>query len=362
MKPGRKKYNDDVKEDEDRLSDLPDCVILHILSFLDTIDAVQTCILSKRWNNLWKYLPTLALLSSTNKFVSRILSLRNASTPLRALHFQRHGTMYPRLLQRMIKYAVSHHVQELSINLSCDIQHFPTCLFSCHTLTSLKLVINHPTLYAGTLFPSSLNLPALATLFLESFTFPVDDDGHTEPFSAFSSLNSLIIRGCKVLDEQNLWILSATLANLTLDTGWAYNYGKIELSTPSLCTFVFVCIGGFPALKLHGIESNLSSVKHVKIDVSIASRSIDVDISLVLLNWLVELANIKSLTINHNALEVLSKVPDLLKVEFHSLCSLKSLRVKTRTPSCIPNGTFDFLLQNSPSTKVEIIDPFRSRN
>jgi hypothetical protein len=307
----RSKYNDDVKED--RLSDLPDCVILHILSFVYTKQAVQTCILAKRWNNLWKYLPTLVLLSSTNKFVSRILSLRNATTPLCALHFQRYGTMYPRLLQRMVKYAVSHNVQQLSINLECDIQQFPTCFFSCRTLTSLKLVINHPTLYAGTLFPSSLNLPALAILFLESFTFLVDDDGHAEPFSAFSSLNSLIIRDCKVLDEQNLWILSATLANLTLDTGMAYNYGKIELSTPSLCTFVFVCTGDIPALKLHGIESNLSSVKHVKIDVSIASGSIDADISLFLLNWLVELANIKSLTINHNALKVLSSKFDLRK-------------------------------------------------
>ena len=59
MKRRRSKYNDNVKED--RLSDLPNCVILHILSFLDTKHAVQTCILSKRWNNLWKNLPTLIL-------------------------------------------------------------------------------------------------------------------------------------------------------------------------------------------------------------------------------------------------------------------------------------------------------------
>jgi len=159
------------------------------------------------------------------------------------------------------------------------------------------------TCYEGTLFPSSLNLPALATLSLESFTFCVGDDGCAEPFSAFSSLNSLIIRHCKVLDAHNLCISSATLANLTLETVH-YQYGKIELSTPSLCTFVFVCAGDIPALKLHGIESNLSSVKHVKIHASIGC--IDADKSLVLFNWLVELANIKSLTINDNALEVLS--------------------------------------------------------
>jgi len=111
MKQGRRKYSDDVKED--RLSDLPDCVILHILSFVYTKRVVQTCILSNRWNNLWKYLPTLVLVSPSNKFVSRILSLRNASTPLLALHFQRHGTMHLRLLQNLLR------LSELCTSLAC---------------------------------------------------------------------------------------------------------------------------------------------------------------------------------------------------------------------------------------------------
>ncbi|AES77892.1 hypothetical protein MTR_7g021560 [Medicago truncatula] len=89
--------------------------------------------------------------------------------------------------------------------------------------------------------------------------------------------------------------------------------------------------------------------------------SIDADTPFVLLNWLAELTNVKSLTINDTSLEVLSLVPDLLKVEFHSLWDLKSLGVKTRTPSSIPNGTFDFLLQNSPSAKVKIIDLLRGK-
>lgn len=46
---------------QDRITDLSDDVLVHMLSFLNVKKAIQTCILSKRWTNLWKTLPTLAL-------------------------------------------------------------------------------------------------------------------------------------------------------------------------------------------------------------------------------------------------------------------------------------------------------------
>ena len=39
----------EMAESEDRLSDRPDCLIHHILSFLEKKDAIQTSVLSKRW-------------------------------------------------------------------------------------------------------------------------------------------------------------------------------------------------------------------------------------------------------------------------------------------------------------------------
>ncbi|GAA0157421.1 hypothetical protein Leryth_013947 [Lithospermum erythrorhizon] len=39
----------------DRMSQLPDEILCHILSYLTMVDSVATCILSPRWNGLWKH-------------------------------------------------------------------------------------------------------------------------------------------------------------------------------------------------------------------------------------------------------------------------------------------------------------------
>ncbi|XP_062118273.1 F-box/LRR-repeat protein At3g26922-like [Humulus lupulus] len=47
-------------EEEDRISKLPDVLIIRILSFLGTEDVVRTCLLSKRWKLMWYLVPKLS--------------------------------------------------------------------------------------------------------------------------------------------------------------------------------------------------------------------------------------------------------------------------------------------------------------
>ncbi|CAN1147846.1 F-box/LRR-repeat protein At3g59200, partial [Linum perenne] len=69
-----------------RLSDLPDSILHHILSFLDTKSFVQTCILSRRWRYVWKYVdvltfskssfqPNLDLKQSVTKFYPSVVTI-----------------------------------------------------------------------------------------------------------------------------------------------------------------------------------------------------------------------------------------------------------------------------------------------
>ncbi|AES69874.2 hypothetical protein MTR_3g036310 [Medicago truncatula] len=220
------------------------------------------------------------------------------------------------------------------------IHRFPTCLFSCHTLTSLHIRVQNPKeFYMCTFFPNSLNLPSLINLYLWHISFCAADDGSVEPFSTLTSLKSLTIVDCEIMDEQNLCISSTKLVGLCIYMRRyaPETYFGIELSTPSLCTFDF---HGIPIQKLHGIKSNLSSIKHT---------------SLVLLNWLVELPNIQSLTVSSTSLQVLSLVPDLLTIELPFLCHLKSLKVEKRQISSIPDGMVKFLLRHAQSASVDII-------
>lgn len=214
-------------KEEDRISSLPDCLLIDILSRLpSTKHAIQTGTLSKRWNHLWTYVPCLVFAFDDDdlfgrqlfnykrsRFVSFVNKIINQSHQLNLNKFDielrtRFDSEVQSQVEKWILYAISCNVQELNLKLwimreedfELDESFFVTSCF-----TRLKL--------SGCLF---------------------------NPIGAISwkNLNSLYIQ-CGTLDEdliENILSGSPVLETLVLDN--CYGYSRLDITSKSVKNLV----------------------------------------------------------------------------------------------------------------------------
>ncbi|CAN0841154.1 Putative FBD-associated F-box protein At5g22720 [Linum grandiflorum] len=187
----------------DRLSNLPDSVLYHILSFLETKEAVQTVVLSRRWISAWKNVPALDLSSESFRnydnfkiLLKKILSLRHPLS-LRKISLTDDGIPEDRdgyLLVRVIEYGLSHGARHLLFNMSNDIswedglEYSFSELFNaaCCSASSLK-TMRLDTFFIDAGFRSA-GFRMLTKLELFNCKFLSDD-----PFSEFPCLEDLYL-------------------------------------------------------------------------------------------------------------------------------------------------------------------------
>lgn len=187
----------DVGQKIDRISDLPDNILLHILSFTSTKEAIRTSLLSKRWKDLWIFLPDvdlqrscLELESSFTVLVSKALFHRDTSH-LRKFCLELNFDVSLDLFKDWISAAIEHNVQVLDLNL-CGGQSFvlPPSFFTSKSLCNLKLSMLH-TLE----IPSQICFISLKCLTLSRVTFR-DDESTQLLFSGFPILEELVLHDC----------------------------------------------------------------------------------------------------------------------------------------------------------------------
>lgn len=159
-----KKQNKPDHQKEDRISNLPDAILHHIISLVPFKCAVRTSILSKRWEGLWESTSAYTTnLDFGREFATSVsLSLHHLACAINRILQQHRGKtietfrlyfcpqkMFLPHIQRWILFAKKKTVRELDLDftpfqttcqdLGLRLYELPPCLFSCHSLTILKL-------------------------------------------------------------------------------------------------------------------------------------------------------------------------------------------------------------------------------
>ncbi|KAL1127192.1 hypothetical protein V6Z11_A13G163200 [Gossypium hirsutum] len=170
----------DEEDLADRLSELPDNVILHIMSSLPMKEAVRTCLLSTRWKDLFTSISNIeldgvlrkrrALRNRFMEFVDGFLSLRK--------DIIRHGVRELELIFQSGTFETRHFT---------DLEFW---VFTCKTLLTLRL-FNLPSLVLT--IPTHCCLPNLKGLHLTFLKFS-DDESIRRLHSSCNSLEELLVQ------------------------------------------------------------------------------------------------------------------------------------------------------------------------
>uniref|UniRef100_A0A0E0R5C9 F-box domain-containing protein n=1 Tax=Oryza rufipogon TaxID=4529 RepID=A0A0E0R5C9_ORYRU len=221
---------------EDWLSTLPDEILHNVLSFLPAHEAVWTCVLSRRWRNLWRSAPVLRIryaerwdgMAKFDKFVNNLLLLRDP-VPLDELEFQTVlGICQLHPLQpsfRLLKYANTW----IRHALMCNVRVLRVLVQYQYDLPLLK--VNMP------LISEHLKTLELRRVLL---------DKRTLDFSSCPSLEDLEMNSCgnstanKIL-SQSLKRLCITNGQFADDLSSLPALQDLEMESCGICTEKVVC-------------------------------------------------------------------------------------------------------------------------
>lgn len=221
----------------DRLSTLPDHVLLEILSFLPTKLAAQTSVLSHRFQHLWETSPSLDLdlraFRHTDfvgflNLVNRTLFYRNPPSPLfrLCLHLDHYNVdLLPSYISSLVIKASTLGLRHLTVELDPEkLLPLLPLIFSLHSLESLSIryMFLHP---PNLSFP--ITLTHLKSLYLN--VVYMKKSMLTQLIGAMMVLEDLNLQAQSSFAEINL--TSGTVRRLILCSRCSTN---LRISIPSL--------------------------------------------------------------------------------------------------------------------------------
>ncbi|KAK8589300.1 hypothetical protein V6N13_088149 [Hibiscus sabdariffa] len=236
-----------------QINDLPDSVLIHIMSFLSTKVAARTSILSTRWRNLFTLVPNLnfdldeecpfwgwrrssyrAPIKRFRCFVDGVLffhDMENVDKFRLKFCRKRSESVDSISACRWISGALKRGVKHLDLNISLDKFTLPDALFTCRTLT----------------------------LHLRSVKF-FDDNSVKSLFSSCSSLEDVVIEKCSMKKVRSFSFSHPFLKRLSVIHSCDNFNCWLMIDTPHLSNFKLIdhVVAGY---SLKNLESIVSVIK-----------------------------------------------------------------------------------------------------
>ncbi|EOA26149.1 hypothetical protein CARUB_v10019585mg [Capsella rubella] len=254
----------------DRISELPEDLLLHILSKLPTKDVIATSVLSKQWRFLWTVVPRLEFVSPSKNFAQNVgrCLLSHKAPVLESLHMMVEDTcdeQYIGDIGAWVGIAFAHHVREFVLDVLLyygqKVQ-FLSSLFCCDTLETLKL---KNWIHLDVSFPVSMK--SLKTLHLESVTYK-DDESICNLLSGCPNLEDLLVHRCRYPNYvMNFVIVSPSLKRLTIKDRTDGRAGGYVVNAPSLKYLTIETLQGYENCMIENapelVEANIRNISKI---------------------------------------------------------------------------------------------------
>ncbi|QHO35815.1 hypothetical protein HN51_029233 [Arachis hypogaea] len=356
---GREKGEGKV-ESSFSICDLPDAILQLIISSLPTKEAIQTSILSKRWEHLWRDISNIELKEGKPEerqqfmqFVTGLLVACNCSI-LEKFSLSCKVDKDASRVNEWLCGFINPKIQELCLHLE-EIEEplvFPDQLFTCATLTKFTLDMQHVLK-----LPSSVHFRCLRTLTLSNIIFP-DSSSAQQLFFGCPALEDLSLINCNLKNVRAVSIYSLLLRRIYIQEyldNMLYDDDDVEIGFLSDTIRCKVLIVG-PNLKsftYHGDGMNdfflyYSTVIDASIQVSYFWHGASGDFTFRFLNMI---PNVEKLSISADSIEALS---ESMSFRLPLFCNLGELDLDLSKPVELFNLYEELLilLRNSPCLRV----------
>ncbi|CAN1836909.1 Putative F-box/LRR-repeat protein At3g18150 [Linum perenne] len=310
----------------DRLSDLLDSILHHILSFVDTKSSVKTSILSRRWRSVWKYVDVLTFSQRSflsNRYFKRcvrqVLSLRCDGSRVCKVRTDFRGEKSMHLLERIMKYAACY--QSLKVL----------------ELNQISVKQNVVRLWS--------RLELLESLTLTRCRLNFDD-----AFASFPRLETLKLNHCFSSTQIRTSVLKVIVSKLLNLEIVLPEFSSLEIVAPKL---QFLSLGIDHTIRLDVSKSNLPSLNRANIKLlGISSYSSeDFFKKQLLVEHLFQiLRNVQTLNLQVENFELLVDICNLAKRQASPFERMKSLSLKHSVESfdVLPVKVISYFLGGSP--------------